>query len=175
VRVIWPYTDRSTEESFKAVMASGWPVETYDVSGNDLAYGHLLERLWADAETFLIVEHDIVIGPTTAREFAECEEEWCSSPYTYFDQPVTTSGGGLGCTKFSSQLMHRWPEMIRQANALSCAGHPNGHWCTRDLAIYTLLRQGGNFASQYPIRRHQTHTEVRHRAGKCAHGCKDEL
>ena len=175
MRVIWPYTDASTEESYRAVMACGYTVETFDMSNDDTAYGRLLEELWADAETFMVVEHDIVIATTTVREFDECEEEWCSAPYTYFDQPVTTSGGGLGCTKFDKTLMARWPSMMRSANQLPCVGHPNGHWCTRDLAIYTLLRQGGNFASQYPARRHQTHTEVHHRAGKCSHGCKDEL
>ena len=128
-----------------------------------------------DGETFLVVEHDIVIHEGLVEEFEACEEEWCSSPYTYFDQPVTTSGGGLGCTKFSSQLMHRWPEMIRQAMEIPYPGHEPWHWCGCDFRIYTLLRQGGNFASQYPARRHQTHTEVRHRAGLCSHGCKDEL
>ena len=175
MRVIWPYTDRSTEESYLAVMSSGYPVETYDVSEDDYAYGRLLERLWLDGETFLVVEHDIIVSSSTVQSFADCEEEWCSSPYTYFNQPVTTSGGGLGCTKFDKTLMMRWPEMIRQAMEIPYPGHPPGHWCGCDFRIYTLLRAGGNFASQYPARRHQTHTEVRHRAGLCAHGCKDSL
>jgi hypothetical protein len=175
MRVIWPYTDRATEESYRAVMALGLPVETYDVSRDDFAYGRLLEALWGEGGTFLVIEHDIIVSKKTIKEFAICPEEWCSSPYTYFDQPVTTSGGGLGCTKFSKELMGRWPTMMRQAMEIPSVGHEPWHWCGCDYRIYTLLRAGGNFASQYPARRHQTHTEVRHRAGKCSHGCKDEL
>jgi len=175
VRVIYPYTEKRTEESWVALVRYAPGGETFYLGESDLAYGELLERLWAKGETFLVVEHDIIIGRDTIPEFATCEEEWCSAPYTYFDQPVTTSGGGLGCTKFGAELMARWPTMMHQANQLPCVGHANGHWCTRDLAIYTILRAGGNFASQYPARRHDTHTEVGHRAGLCAHGCKDTL
>ena len=175
MRVIYPYTDKRTEESHLALTRWAPTAERIYVGESEFDYGHLLEQLWNKAETFLVVEHDIVIHEGLVEEFEACEEEWCSSPYTYFDQPVTTSGGGLGCTKFSSQLMHRWPNLMAQANVLPCQGHPNAHWCTRDLAVYTLLKQGGSFASQYPARRHQTHTEVGHRAGPCSHGCKDEL
>jgi hypothetical protein len=177
VKVIYPFTAQRTEESFISVMryVPYDQLESVNVSTSEFEYGHLLEKLWVKQEDFLIIEHDIVIHEGLVEEFAECEEEWCSSPYTYFDQPVTTSGGGLGCTKFSIQLMYRWPTLMQQANALPCQGHSNGHWCTRDWAIYQLLCAGGSFASQYPAKRHQTHTPVGHRAGPCAHGCKVEL
>ena len=173
--MIYPYTDQRTEESHIALTRWAPQAERIFVGEGEFDYGHLLADLWAKQQDFLVIEHDIVIHEGLVEEFANCEEEWCSSPYTYFDQPVTTSGGGLGCTKFSSQLMRRWPTLMQQANALPCAGHPNGHWCTRDWAIYQLLRSGGSFASQYPAKRHQTHTEVGHRLGPCAHGCKVEL
>jgi len=175
VRVIYPYTEKRTEESDIALMRYAPGAETFYLGESDFAYGELLEGLWAKGETFLVIEHDIVIGPKTVQEFAECEEEWCSAPYTYFDQPVTTSGGGLGCTKFDKTLMARWPTMMRSAMELVYQGHPPWHWCGCDYRIYTLLRAGGNFASQYPARRHETHTPVGHRAGPCAHGCKDTI
>src|ERR1019366_3527161 len=131
VRVIYPYTDRRTEESHLALTRWAPTAERIYVGEDDFAYGRLLEQLWGK-DAFMLVEHDIVIHEGLVEEFAECEEEWCSSPYSYFDQPVTTSGGGLGCTKFSAQLMYRWPTLMQQANALPCQGHSNGHWCTRD-------------------------------------------
>jgi hypothetical protein len=175
VKVIYPYTNRRTEESTIALVRFCPQAERIYVGESDFEYGILLEQLWSAGETFMLVEHDIVIHEGLVEEFAACPEEWCSSPYTYFDQPVTTSGGGLGCTKFAAELMARWPEMMAQANALSYPNHPNGHWCTRDVAIYQLLRRGGLGAQAWPTRRHQTHTEVGHRSGKCSHGCKEEL
>jgi hypothetical protein len=71
--------------------------------------------------------------------------------------------------------MRRWPTAITQAMEIPYVGHAPWHWCACDFRIYTLLRHGGSFASEYPARRHQTHTEVRHRSGLCAHGCRDTL
>jgi hypothetical protein len=176
VRVIYPYTTRGTEESEYALRAYAPQAEKFYVGDDDFAYGYLLERCWHDGESFLVVEHDIVIGPNTVAEFESCPEEWCSAGYTYFDKaPNGTPGGGLGCTKFSSELLRRWPGLMSDANGLHCPGHPDAHWCTRDLAIYTLLRAGGPGASQWPAKRHEAHTEVGHRAGPCAHGCKTSL
>jgi hypothetical protein len=175
VIVVYPYTTPTTE-SLQALKMYAPTAVRYDVSEDDFAYGRLLEVHWALGVDFMVIEHDIVIGPNTVREFEQCPEEWCSAGYTYFDKPVNgTPGGGLGCTKFGAQLLQRWPTLMVEANHLACQGHSDGHWCTRDLAIWSLLRQGGMSASQYPAKRHETHTEVGHRPGPCSHGCKESL
>jgi hypothetical protein len=72
--------------------------------------------------------------------------------------------------------MARWPNAMEIVNTLPCVGHPDGHWCTRDLAIYRVLRRGGLYSSAWPAERHQTHTEVKHRSGGASHvGCCNKL
>lgn len=175
MRVIYPFTDKRTVASSEALFDFCPTAERFDVSGSDTAYAELLAALWADQETFLVVEHDIVIHEGLVAEYEACDEEWCSSPYTYFDIPVMVGGGGLGCTKFSRSLMRRWPTAVTQAMEIPYAGHPPYHWCGCDYRIWTLLRRGGSFASEYPAKRHQSHTEVRHRSGKASHGCRETL
>ena len=177
MRIIAPYTERSDEnqECLAVLYTAGFKVESFKMT-DDLAYGRLLADLWAEGETWLNIEHDIFgVTPEIVREFETCPEEWCSSPYFYFGMPVSgTPGGGLGCTKFGAQLMARWPGMMTQAMELPYTGHPPWHWCGCDWRIYYLLRHGGLYSSEWPAERHQTHTEVQHRAGPPSHGCRDK-
>jgi len=161
------------EECLATIEAAGYEIERYLLVG-DLDYGDLLARLWDEGETFLNIEHDIYgVMPEIVAEFANCPEEWCSSPYDYFNKSAKGRPvGGLGCTKFGAKLMARWPEAMETARQLPCTGHPIGHWCVMDLTIYRVLRRGGLYASEWPAERHQTHTEVRHRLGVASHvGC----
>ena len=176
MRIVYPFTEEGyTPESWESLVDEGNRIEAVNVGGSDSVYGELLVELWEKGETFLVVEHDIILPAGIVAEYKACDEEWCSSPYAYFDMPVTTSGGGLGCTKFSSGLMARWPTMMRRAMEIPYTGHAPWHWCGCDWRTYTALRAGGLGASEWPAERHQTHTEVKHRAGKCSHGCRDEL
>ena len=179
MRIIAPYTEASGDNTLclMEIEKAGYKIESVRMT-DDLAYGRLLADLWAEGETWLNIEHDIFgVTPEIVREHETCPEEWCSSPYSYFDKPVGgTPGGGLGCTKFGAQLMARWPNAMEIANSLPCVGHPDGHWCTRDLTIYRVLRRGGLYSSAWPAERHQTHTEVRHRSGGASHvGCCNKL
>ena len=178
MRIIYPYTDEGrTEESYKSLyeLVPALEREIFWVGDSDDAYGHLIEQLWADGEEFLLWEHDIVGNAISLAEMYIGPEEWCSSGYTYFNQPVATSGGGLGFTKFGAGLMARWPTMVKEAMELPYPGHPPWHWCGCDYRIYQLLRRGGVQASHYPAVRHDTHHPVGHRPGKSSHGCKDVL
>ena len=55
--------------------------EWWDVSGSIFAYGELLALLWREAESFLIVEHDIELTPEALRQARTCRCEWSVSPY----------------------------------------------------------------------------------------------
>jgi hypothetical protein len=179
VRIIAPYTERSDDNELCLATLREADFEVYSILlTDDLAYGRLLAELWEEGKTFLNIEHDIFgVTPEIVAEFETCPEEWCSSPYDYFNKSAKgRPGGGLGCTKFGAKLMARWPDAMEIANHLPCVGHPDGHWCTRDLAIYRVLRRGGLFSSEWPAERHQTHTEVRHRSGVASHvGCCNKL
>ena len=175
MRIIAPCTERTDENMLclADLRNAGFEVENVLLT-DDLAYGRLLADLWDEGETFLNIEHDIFgVTPEIVREFETCPEEWCSSPYDYFNKSAKgRPGGGLGCTKFGAKLMARWPEAMETARQLPCTGHPIGHWCVMDLTIYRVLRRGGLYASEWPAERHQTHTEVRHRLGVASHvGC----
>ena len=175
MRIIWPWAEGWTVESRISIRALAPEHEAFWVGDSDTAYAELILALWEKQETFLLWEHDIVGNAIALAEMYVCPEEWCSSGYTYFNQPVATSGGGLGFTKFSSGLMERWPTMVREAMELPYAGHPPWHWCGCDYRIYRMLQIGGLSAAEYPAKRHDTHHPVGHRPGLCSHGCKETL
>ena len=169
--VVVPFAGHLSLETLEALEKV--PHELVDVGGDDQAYGRLLVDLWGEGRTFLVWEHDIIGNRATVNELEACPHEWCSSPYPYFGQTeVDRPGGGLGFTKFSARLMARWPGAMLRTQRLPCVGHPVGHWCTRDLAVWTVLRAGGLYAEEYPAARHETHTPVGHRIGPPSHGCK---
>lgn len=68
---------------------------------DDYDYGKLIKRLWS-GESFIIVEHDIIVPPGALRELEMCARPWCAFPYmeTTVGQPVT----GLGLTKLAGEL-----------------------------------------------------------------------
>ncbi len=71
------------------------------VGDDDYAYARLVEALWG--ESFILVEHDIVVGPDTLRELIDCPEPWCGFPY--LEEPASNPVTGLGCTKLDARLM----------------------------------------------------------------------
>src|SRR5438105_15243079 len=48
-----------------------------DVSGSDFDYYGLMKALWAQQETFIIVEHDALPSSGTLPELWKCPESWC--------------------------------------------------------------------------------------------------
>ena len=115
-----------------------------DVSGSDTNYARLLERLWAEGRTFLVIEHDI---QPTARAFDHalvCGCEWSASPYKgtglTYDSAVV-HGQSLGFTRFRASLMARYPNAMAQACAIKAnAFRPAGDYLTLDGHIFYVLR-----------------------------------
>lgn len=65
-------------------------------------YWRFLDELWHRGESFIIVEHDIVVTPEVISKLVRCPRPWCANPYLQLPgEPVT----GLGCTKFSARLL----------------------------------------------------------------------
>ena len=127
MRVVVPFTNLRPETE-KALAASGWPYETVDVSNGDDAYYWLLYRLWAEGATFAIVEHDIVVGPSTLSDMAACNKDWCGYAAPYW-------GGnhvGMNCVKFSAALIARHPDAMDRIANMSDPKHPPMHWCRLD-------------------------------------------
>lgn len=162
MRIVVPYT-RLSVPVLAALDATGRPHELVEMT-DDEAYWRLLRDLWSDAETFAIVEHDIVVHPTVFDELDACPEQWCGFPHLY------VCGGesgyyGLGCVRFRASLLQAVPDAMEQVGEMSDAIHPMRHWCTLDkwLQAEVLPRAG--------MGRHHHPTVLGHEGRTPAHGC----
>lgn len=77
----------------------------------DESYYNLLVSLWAEGESFTVVEHDIVVWPGAIDQLEACTEPWCVYPYYC---SVGWIVDGLGCTKFSKGLLGRYPDFLKE-------------------------------------------------------------
>lgn len=78
MRVVVPFTDvtlgcRSSLERYCP------QAELYDVSGDVEAYWRLLSDVWADGETFVLIEHDAEWDERAIRALEECPEPYCKA------------------------------------------------------------------------------------------------
>jgi len=160
MRVVHPLTT-ANPDAIAAISATRYPVEFADVSGSPRAYYDLLARLWSDGRTFAVVEHDIVIGPDTLDSLAACPHDWCSCPYRYGN----TTTHGLGCVKFSAELIARNPDAMIRVGVMSDGSHERRHWCRLDAWLQgVVLPNAGEI-------RHEHSDEVTHLDSGCSHGC----
>lgn len=127
----------------------------------DDSYHRLLAELWETGGTFVVVEHDIVVRPGVIDELGACPEWWCGFPYLFL-------GGlhnGLGCAKFSAELLAEHPDVIAATLEENTPTHPAGHWCNLDDRITRQLRRRG-------VAKHAHGPPVEHRkAHRSGHGC----
>ncbi len=88
--------------------------EWYDVSDSPVAYWELLCSVWADGETFCVIEHDVVCRPDVIEEFEECPEPWCVFPYDDFCHRECQEAwrNMLGCTRFDASLIAAVPQAL---------------------------------------------------------------
>lgn len=98
------------------------------------AYRDLLAELWAEGESFLIVEQDIEIHEAVIPGLERCQEPWCLHAYN-IGWPPALVGSALGCVRFSDRLLSEFPGAI--------AGLPVRGWQQLDSAIYPRLREAG--------------------------------
>lgn len=134
MRVLVPHTDLRGQVR-TALDASGWRWEPVDVSSADTAYTRMLSTLWIVGETFTLVEHDVVIRPGVLDELNDCPHPWCAFPYALRDTTVA----GLGCTKFTAELIAAHPHAVAQTWAEHTEAHPRGHWCNLDDRLTRVL------------------------------------
>lgn len=88
-----------------------------NVASSPNAYYAALLRIWAEGETFAILEHDVTCRPDVVESFDACPELWCLYQY----DPVCTCGNPncreawrnmLGCTRFRAELMVAVPDAM---------------------------------------------------------------
>jgi hypothetical protein len=115
------------------------------------AYRELLEEVWRDGESFLVVEHDIELSEGLVEGFAACSEPWCAAKYVVGSDPNGFIETSLGCTRFSAELLAAVP------NAIS--GLPVRDWRRIDCELSPRLRGAGYAPHVHspPVRHHHTY------------------
>lgn len=163
MRIVCAYTDLHPLTAL-ALKQYARTVELYELNAAPDAYWTFLEGMWREGQTFLNIEQDNEIHKSVVKQMANCGHLWCVFPYT---GPGRTTEGGdplmygaLGCTKFSSELMERHPDLMQAL--------PVRNWQRLDCHILPALRQLG-------YEQHIHWPEVKHHhvyQGVCACGGK---
>ena len=146
LRIVCPYTylHPLCEESL-----AGYEVEYVEMFRLD-DYFNLLSRLWAEGQTFLVVEHDIEIHPDVVPQMEKCPAPWCAFPYNGGLGQVWDKA--LGCTKFHESLLRELPSFLDEVQ-----GHD---WRRLDVQIAELLEGRVSRHAHWPIvKHHHMHSE----------------
>jgi hypothetical protein len=139
---------------------TGCPAEFVAMTADD-SYHRLVAGLWANGEGFITVEQDIVPTRAQMKGLITCPEAWCAFEYEY---PPFGRYSGMGCAKFSSQLVGRFPEALSVTGRWHDSQHPPKHWCRVDGWLKRYLVERGT--------RQHIHGQVRHlHRGGPAHDC----
>lgn len=135
MRIVVPFTDLRPETR-RALLAyaRGHALNFEYVGGSDTAYCELLQKVWANGETFAIVEHDIVVNPDTIPGFEGCPDPYCAAPYAW----TTQVGPALGCTRFRAELLEELPDAIHEVAAMPSNWGAPGHY--RQLDVFLMRR-----------------------------------
>lgn len=135
MRILIPYTELqpATRRALLAY-AHDHQLDFVHLDDPEYGYGRLLQQVWAQGETFAIVEHDIVVNPGTIADFDSCPELYCAAPYAW----TTQVGPALGCTRFRTELLESVPDAIDQVLATPSAWGEPGHF--RQLDVFLMRR-----------------------------------
>lgn len=110
MRTIYPYTVKHQ----RTVDAAPSDAEWCDVSADNHAYWRLLRDVWADGETFTVVEHDVLWRPDVVEQFEACPQPWCVFGYTPICHEACLEAWAnmLGCTRFTAELIAACPDAV---------------------------------------------------------------
>ncbi len=120
-----------------ALRQDGWEA-TFHHCDKDDSYHEMLLAQWKAKETFCIVEHDIVVWPGALNEMEQCLEPWCTRPYYC---SVGWILDGLGCTKFSQNLIELYPNFLSEPFP-TCCSHTR-YYCGLDRLIAHRMQELG--------------------------------
>ena len=145
MRVVVPYTD--LHPSCRASLDRYCPgAELYDVSGDPTDYWRVLRDVWADGETFLLVEHDVSFDQTAIEILETCPRPHC------------TVAGFFRLTRFRAEMMRAIPDVFE---TLPTAER---HWIPLEWQSRTAMERAG-FAQH-----HHTHEAPYHNATRGLNG-----
>jgi hypothetical protein len=134
MRVVLAYTHIAPGVR-EALTETGREWEEVDVSGSDTAYWELLSDLWAAGDSFIVVEHDVIIRHDTLDELEACPEPWCGWPVPYLGGEYP----GLACAKFTDRIIAACPGALIQVGTMSTDSHPQKHYCNVDHRLQRVV------------------------------------
>jgi hypothetical protein len=139
MRVIVPFATKSPMLSAVrvALTQDGWEPEFYHCS-KDTSYYDLLVEQWNKKESFCVIEHDVVVFPGALTELEQCSNLFCTRPYYC---SVGWIEDGLGCTRFSKELIELYPNFLSKPFP-DCCPHTE-YYCGLDRLIAHRLQQLG--------------------------------
>lgn len=141
MRVICPFTtiDMATEFTLNHIVdRNRLSVELVRIEPEDVGgYYTAIAREWSSGSGFIVVEQDIVPWPGAMEEMEACHHYVCNF---WTSSGPTSNGGfslgyGLGCTKFSTQLVRQLPDFIEKLD--------EKHWTHLDGVILEGLTHAG--------------------------------
>lgn len=128
-----------------ALRGTGWDWTEVFVGGSDDGYWKFLAGMWANGQTFVNVEHDVIVRPDTLDELDQCPEQWCSFPVPY----MSGAYAGLACAKFGQPLIAAIPDALDRIATMSDAGHPPKHYCRLDSWLQDRILPSTGFRRHY--------------------------
>jgi hypothetical protein len=114
--------------------------EMMDVSASDTAYWQLLQELWEQRESFIVIEHDVIPSEEGFQSLASCSQPWCACPIQIISRGMV---GTLGCAKFDSSLMEEFPTLMEEVGSSTTGGIVARHWTRLDVRIHEVLTHLG--------------------------------
>jgi len=110
-----PHTRMSeaTEVFLRTALAvpEGMEVHKVDVTDNPWGYPDHLRERWAQGESFINMEHDIVPWPGALHRLIECPEPWCFYGYQTDIDFAANGAAPFGLVKFGSDLIATIPDV----------------------------------------------------------------
>jgi hypothetical protein len=160
VNVIVPFTELHPATE-KALLLYGPrnQVWYHNVSSSDQEYWNVLARQWATGEGFIIIEHDVEVRNNTIQELTDCPEDWCAFPYAMGPSGYQTA---LGCTKFSTDLVQRYTNLLQEAGDKHDPWSAKRDWRRLDRRIFETLTEHGESEHRHepPVKHHNPEKRV---------------
>lgn len=135
LRVVVGYTPHHlARRTVEAIVAQAPHAEFVDVSERPDSYYELFARLWADAQDFMLVEHDVVIRPGTVAALDACPEPWCSCAIAAeVERRRGEHEAYFQCNRWRREVMLERPDVTDVPMA-------RRHWGTLDAFLLARMR-----------------------------------
>ena len=160
MRIIVPFTELHGETLDALRRYCPYDVEYFDVSHATDAYFNVIKDVWSDAESFVIIEHDVEIGKDTLESLVTCEHTWCAFSYAMGPAGYQTA---LGCTKFDAALMTAHPTLMNEVGDVIDPWCPPRDWRRLDTRLKETLTQRYNYVEHChtpPVKHHNSSKRV---------------